>query len=85
MKIRRVVGNSMVPTLRHGQLILVKNKKYLSGDIVMAIQDSREVVKRLFTKDSKISLYGDNPNSAKYENVSKSDIVGVVIWPKIKT
>lgn len=85
MKVRRVVGNSMVPTLRHGQLILVKNKKYRSGDVVVAKQDSREVVKRLLFKDTKISLYGDNPNSARYENVAKGDIVGVVIWPKIKT
>ena len=85
MKIRRVVGNSMEPTLVHGQLIIVINKKYKSGDVVVAKQDPGEVVKRLLFKDTKILLYGDNPNSARYENVAKGDIVGAVIWPKIKT
>ena len=84
MKIRRVVGMSMYPTLQHGQIVLAAKKSYRSGDVVIARQDSREVIKRIYQKDSTISLVGDNPSSAKYENVSKSDIVGVVIWPKIK-
>lgn len=85
MKIRRVFGNSMEPTLKNGQIVIATNKKYKSGDVVVVKQESREVVKRLSINESKISLYGDNPNSARYENVAKGDIVGVVIWPKIKT
>jgi len=85
MKVRRVVGNSMVPTLRDGQLVISVSKKYQSGDIVIARQNSLEIIKRLFVNESKITLVGDNPSSAKYENIAEGDIVGVVIWPKIKT
>lgn len=84
MKIRRVVGNSMHPTLKEGQIVFVMRKKIETSDVVIALADGREVIKRVVGIKPKIILDGDNKNSAKYDDVRESDILGVVIWPKIK-
>lgn len=85
MHIRRVVGKSMAPTLKEGQIVVARHKKHTIGDVVIASVEGREVLKRVITTEPQISLEGDNINSAKYDDVNESDILGVVIWPKIKT
>lgn len=85
MFIRRLVGNSMTPTLKNGQVIIARRKKYNTGDVVIAKAGGIEVIKRIISVKPKIVLMGDNINSAKYDDIKESDILGVLIWPKIKT
>lgn len=80
---RRVVGSSMLPTLKNGQFVLAKRKKFKLGDIVIARLEGKEIIKRV-TGIEPITLSGDNINSAKYDDVKESDILGVLLWPKIK-
>lgn len=84
MIVRRVVGNSMKPTLRDGQIIIGRKKQFSINDVVVANVEGREVIKRVIQTSPKIEISGDNKNSAVYDDVKESAIVGVVIWPKIK-
>lgn len=84
MVIRRVFGRSMFPTLRDGQIVIAWRKKYTTGDVVIAKVQGREVIKRVVKTEPQISLMGDNKNSAKYDDIKESDILGVVLWPKTK-
>lgn len=83
MLIRRVVGNSMHPSLKQGQLVVAVRKKISTGKVVVAYLEGREVIKRVTSLKPTIVLKGDNNNSAEYDDVRESDILGVVIWPKI--
>lgn len=83
--IRRIVGASMEPTLQQRQVIVTRKKPITLGDIVIANCDRREVVKRVVNVSGSVyELAGDNPRSARYQNVPESDILGVIIWPKQK-
>lgn len=84
MIIRRVVGNSMLPTLKNGQIVLAVKKYFEPGDVVIARAEGKEIIKRVTQLKPNITLKGDNKNSAVYHDVEESAIVGVVIWPKIK-
>ncbi len=75
----------MLPTLKEGQIVIARRKDFAIGDVVIAKAEGREVIKKVISKKPKIILEGDNTNSAKYDDVKESDILGVVIWPKIKT
>lgn len=86
---RRVVGDSMKPTLTDGQIVCVT--PFLTpkvGHVVVAILNGREVVKRIatITDDWQVQLLGDNTSqssdSRKYGTIPKRKILGVVIWPK---
>ncbi len=63
IKVRKVVGESMLPTLRHGAVVFgVSYKKPRLGDIVIAKLNGREVIKRIAGKsDRGYFLLGDNP------------------------
>lgn len=84
--IRRVVGQSMSPTLKEGQLVFaIKSKKYHIGQIVIANQNSREVIKRIAEINGKEArLLGDNmaysSDSRKYGPVKTQDIIARVIF-----
>lgn len=84
--VRRVVGESMLPALVPGSLVVARrNKVPVQGDIVIARATGREVVKRVtsVTADG-VFLIGDNlsksTDSRQYGKVKKSDILGVVIF-----
>ncbi len=88
---RRVVGNSMHPTLREGQIVaahMMRNFKV--GQVVIAFIDTREVVKRIakIENNGRIYLQGDNESestdSREYGYISDSKIEGVVFWPSVK-
>lgn len=85
VKIRRVVGESMVPTLHPGDIVPVKNPGHVkTGDIVVAHIDGREVIKRVAKiRGGSYYLKGDNPasstDSRSYGDVPSSAIVGVVM------
>lgn len=83
--LRRVVGQSMYPTLKEGQLVFaVKAKSYKIGQIVVAKQSNREVIKRIAEIDGDyIRLLGDNlafsTDSRKHGPVKTSDLLGRVV------
>jgi SOS-response transcriptional repressor LexA len=59
--LRRVVGNSMYPTYKNGQVVVVSPlKKAKVGSVVMAVQNKREVMKRIvkITNDHMVELRG---------------------------
>lgn len=80
--LRRVVGNSMSPSIRAGQIVIASGlNKYKKGSIVIAKVDNREVIKRVKSiKNNKIWLVGDNKkfstDSRKFGWVSPSQIIG---------
>lgn len=79
---RRVVGGSMMPTLRHGQsVVFVSRRDYKIGEVVCAVVDSREVVKRIVRCDGqRVYLCGDNTghstDSRHYGAIDKGAILG---------
>lgn len=84
MLIRRVVGNSMFPTLVSGKIVIARKNNYRVHDVVIVKVGNREIIKRIIQLSPTITLKGDNMNSAQYTDIKESDILGVVIWPKIK-
>lgn len=86
--IRRVVGDSMEPTLHEGQVIICHNlRDFRKGQVVVAYMNGRVVVKRI-TKitNGQIHLEGDNKShstdSRTHGRISVDNIEGVVIWPR---
>lgn len=85
--LRRVVGQSMLPTLRPGQVcIFIKKHRYQPGDIVLAKAKGRPVVKRIHFWQSEIHLKGDNhQESTNYvitKRSRKNRIMAVLWWPR---
>ena len=64
--IRRVIGRSMSPGLRPGQLIVCCSaSRYRLGQIVIAQRGGREVIKRLVWRGAAaVLLQGDHPLSS---------------------
>ncbi len=88
-EIRRVVGNSMSPTLSNGQFILVyKTSKFKVGDVVVAYMNKREVVKRIIRmSNGSVFLEGDNKlestDSREHGSLIDKYVIGKVVWPKL--
>ena len=87
MKLRRVVGESMLPGLVPGDLLLVsKRRKPHVGDIVVARINGREIVKRVVdvNETQEYTLEGDNKkastDSRSFGSVRSKDIIGVAVW-----
>lgn len=85
---RRVVGNSMVPTLREGQIVWAHGfRSFKPGQIVIACVNGREIIKRIDSiSGGKVFLLGDNEtkstDSRKFGSIPDTNIEGVVFWPK---
>ncbi len=90
----KIVGHSMEPTLRNGQVVWVNNWTYLInkvkvGDIVVFKKDNQELVKRVTSVSSSgVFLTGDNQkdslDSKAFGEVSRNAIVAKVIFKKTK-
>lgn len=87
--IRRVNGNSMLPTYKNRQVVIVSHiKKPYVGCVVVAVQNGKEVMKRIesIDKNKMIELRGDNPDystdSRQHGKIPMRMVLGVVIWPK---
>ncbi len=86
--LRRVAGDSMAPSLSHGQILVCwKTPKAQVNDIVIVLHDGMEKVKRLAdVRTHHIYLLGDNPSSSTDSRhigwLPKVAIIGKVIWPK---
>ncbi len=79
--LRRVVGHSMVPTLKPGNLVIASRLLSVkTGRIVIARAGNTEVIKRVgLVKSYYIQLIGDNKSSAHNIEVKPTDILGVVV------
>jgi nickel-type superoxide dismutase maturation protease len=85
----RVVGNSMEPSLRSGDRVIVDPKAAIEpGDIVLSrhpYRSSVRILKRLRSvePDGRIFLTGDNPDdstdSRSFGTVSRTDLLGKVV------
>jgi phage repressor protein C with HTH and peptisase S24 domain len=66
LAIRRVVGDSMIPSYSENNLILVKKTKHFRvGQVVGFEYNDKVLLKRISEiKDSKYYLLGDNPNNS---------------------
>jgi nickel-type superoxide dismutase maturation protease len=88
IRVRRVVGESMLPTLKPGQIVFVTPwVRLLPGKVVMARVRNREVIKRVKSVSPEgITLKGDNPDqstdSRYFGPIDPRTILGVVIWPR---
>lgn len=84
MLLRRVTGNSMLPTYESGSVVLAVGSFIREGDVVIAVQNGREVLKRVATiEKNNYHIRGDNMNqstdSRHHGPVRRSDILGKVI------
>ena len=86
--VRRVVGDSMLPTLKSGQIVVGLNgRRPKIGQLVIVRYKNREIVKRLTKiKDTKLYIIGDNTGSSTDSNsfgwLAKKQLLATVIWPK---
>jgi len=88
--IRRIVGDSMSPHLRPGQLVLATRmfKQLRSGEVFIFYHQGMEKIKRLeFKEDNKLFFIGDNlafsQDSRHFGYVDRRQVLGKVIWPRI--
>lgn len=83
MQLRRVLGKSMLPAYRPGDIVIMARAKPAVGAVVVARMAGTDVIKRVtaIAKD-KLYLQGDNHadsvDSREYGPVHRRDIVGVV-------
>lgn len=83
----KVVGNSMEPTIRHGDYVLfVIGGDPKPGDIVVVNDEFGEsMIKRLKGKDGEFFLVSDNPAYPTYQPNGNYRIMGIVIdgWSRL--
>jgi len=86
--IRRVVGESMLPTLRPDQVVVIRRKVRLQvSDVVMVRHGGLDKIKRVSAiQDGKIFVEGDNPaastDSRQFGWIDRQSVQGKVIWPR---
>ena len=86
--LRRVKGDSMNPNYRDGQVVLVSYLgRYSVGDVVVALMDGREVIKRISKMSrGKFYLVGDNlhnsTDSRTHGWIMETHLMGRVVWPR---
>lgn len=87
--IRRVVGDSMLPNLRSGQIVLGAGFGYPKiGDLVIFSHKGIEKIKRVSDiEGEKLYALGDNAvqstDSRQFGWVHRTQVVGRVIWPRL--
>lgn len=85
--LRRVVGNSMLPTLSENQLLLIRRGQFAVGDVVLFVHDGLEKIKRVAVINSeRVMLLGDNPSestdSRHFGDLPSASVRGKVVWPR---
>ena len=89
--LRRVVGDSMLPTLRPGHIVVgaVRYAQLMPGDVVVVGHDGMEKVKLVKElKQNQVYVVGDNENhstdSRTFGWLHLSAVAAKVIWPRIR-
>jgi nickel-type superoxide dismutase maturation protease len=86
--IRRVAGDSMLPALSAGSVVIGwRSRQVKPGNIVIVRHQGIEKIKRIARiDDDQLYLLGDNANSStdsrQFGMVSRQTIVARVIWPR---
>ncbi len=87
--IRRVTGDSMLPTLTAGHIIIgvTRFKAVRIGDVVVIRHQGLEKIKRIQqVRDGQVYLVGDNPthstDSRSFGWLSVSVVCARVVWPR---
>jgi phage repressor protein C with HTH and peptisase S24 domain len=88
MIVRRIVGNSMLPVLRPGGIVVGwgRPKKLAIGDIVIVQHEGLEKIKRISQiEDGKLYVLGDNPEASKDSRhfgwLDLSTVQAKLVWP----
>jgi phage repressor protein C with HTH and peptisase S24 domain len=60
--LRRIVGDSMLPNFKSGQVVVaIKKTNYKVGQVVVANYDNKEIIKRISKlSNNKVYFLGDN-------------------------
>lgn len=86
--IRRVLGDSMVPTLVPGTIVLaVRRRSYRPGDIVLIHHDGLDKIKRIRDiQHRKVYVTGDNTHtsvdSRDFGWLELRHIRAKLVWPR---
>src|ERR1700727_2340143 len=76
----RVRGDSMIDAgIFSGDIVVLENKEAKSGDIVAALVDGENTLKRLVKEGSRIFLKAENRNYPDISPAEKLEIQGVVV------
>lgn len=87
--IRRVVGNSMLPTLRPNKIIFAwRSKDIKPGDVVVLRHDGLEKIKRVkYVSSNDVYVVGDNPAESKDSrtigSIDRNNVLAKVVWPAV--
>lgn len=77
-----VSGDSMFPVLVATDILFVmKNEKYIIGDILVYIYNNEKLVHRLLAMDDKY-FYCKGDNSFRLETITKEQIIGKAVFIK---
>ncbi len=90
--IRRVQGDSMLPTLRGGRIVVASGlaRHYVPGDVVIVLHGGLEKIKRItdvriYNNRHEVFVCGDNPGSStdgrQFGWLPLQTVKGRVIWP----
>ncbi len=85
--LRRVVGDSMYPTLENDQLIILRPRAPLHvGDIIVFLYEGHEKIKRIHGIEGEfLYVLGDNPrfstDSRHFGYVPRRTVLGKVAYP----
>lgn len=89
LKIRRVIGSSMQPTLRANALVYATSlyRRLMPGDIVIINHNGLEKIKRVeAVQGSELFVLGDNAlestDSRTFGWLNTSTVQAKVIWPR---
>lgn len=85
--IRRVVGSSMSPQLKEGDMVVAVPMQPMVGDVVVIKHQGLEKIKRISRLGrDKVEVLGDNANastdSRQFGVLPLDSIVGRVVWPR---
>jgi len=76
----RVRGDSMIDAgIFSGDIVVLEHKEAKTGDIVAALIDGENTLKRLVKENGRVYLKAENENYPNLDPVEKLDIQGVVV------